>query len=317
MAEGDPPAATEGADAHSDSMRLWNRDSGFEAYVPRAMAKLARLPRGATLLLPGLAVLIMVMALDAGGRRFGLRLVPFYVPLLCVMSWVLVRHWAILFATLAAVVALWPDIMAMPTAPPMATAGNALVRAAVYVFLALLIGAYRRAYDEADYRAMYDALTGALNKMPFQTAMVRHLAAARRGRQTLVAACIDLDGFKAINANYGPAAGDAALRAVAQDAMSGVRGSDLMGRIGGDEFGFLLGAGSAQNAEALARLLHQRVTTTLAKSGLPLSCSMGALIVGPDATLTEVELIEFAYGLMRRAKAEGTGTVLIEGPSAG
>jgi len=311
MVEGVPPTATDEAVTHSVKMGLWKSDGGFDAYVPHAMAKLARLPRGAALL-AGLAVLTLVVALDGAGRSFGLRLVPFYVPLLCVMSWALPRRWAIGFAIVTAIVALLPDIWASPTAPAAATAGNALFRAAAYIFLALLIAAYRRAYDEADYRAMYDGLTGALNKLPFQAAVVRHLTAARRGRQTLLAACIDLDGFKAINASYGAAAGDAALCAVSQEAMSAVRGSDLVGRLGGDKFGFLLGAASTQNAEGLAHLLHQRVTTTLVKSGLPLTCSMGALIVGPDTILTEADLFESAHALMRRAKAEGKGTVLTE-----
>ena len=311
MVEGAPPAATDEADIHSGRMKLWKNDSGFDAYVPHAMAKLARLPRGAALL-PGFAVLILVVVLDGAGRSFGLRLVPLYIPLLCVMSWALTRSWAMGFAIVTAIVALLPDIWASPTAPAAATAGNALVRAVVYIFLALLIAAYRRAYDEADYRAMYDGLTGALNRAPFQAAVVRHLTAARRGRQTLLAACVDLDGFKAINASYGQAAGDAALRAVSQEAMSAVRGSDLVGRLGGDKFGFLLGAASTQNAEGLAHVLHQRVTTTLIKSGLPLTCTMGALMVGPDTTLTEADVFESADRLMRRAKTEGKGTVLTE-----
>lgn len=311
MVEGGQLTATDEAEAHSGRMNLWKSDGGFDAYVPHAMAKLARLPRGAALL-AGLGILILVVVLDGAGRSLGLRLVPLYVPLLCVMSWALPRRWAVGFATAAALVALLPDIWASPTALGTATVGNALVRAAVYIFLALLIAAYRRAYDEADYRAMYDGLTGALNKVPFQAAVVRHLTAARSGGQTLLAACVDLDGFKAINASYGQAAGDAALRAVSQEAMSAVRGSDLVGRLGGDEFGFLLGAASAQNAEGLAHVLHQRVMTTLVKSGLPLSCSMGALIVGPGTTLTEAELFQSADDLMRRAKAEGKGTVLTE-----
>jgi len=316
MAEGGLPAATDGADEHSGRMKLWPNDGGFDVYVPRAMARLARLPRRAALL-RGLAVLILVVMVDGGSRPFGLRLVPLYVPLLCVMSWALTRRWAICFAIGTAAVALLPDILNSANVPAAAIAGNALVRAATYIFLALIIAAYRRAYDEADYRAMYDGLTGALNKVPFQAAVVRHLTAARRGRQTLVAVCIDLDGFKAINASYGPAAGDAALRAVSEEALRAVRGSDLVGRLGGDEFGILLGAPSAQNAEGLAHLLHQRVTTTLGKSGLPLSCSMGALIVGPDTTLTEAELFESADRLMRQAKVGGKGTVLTEAAPVG
>src|SRR5947209_6779428 len=154
MVEGGPPAATDEAEAHSGRMKLWKSGGGFDAYVPHAMAKLARLPRGAALL-PGLAVLMLVVVLDGAARSLGLRLVPLYIPLLCVMSWALTRRWAMGFAIVTAIVALLPDMWASSTAPGAATAGNALIRAVVYMFLALLIAAYRRAYDEADYRAMY------------------------------------------------------------------------------------------------------------------------------------------------------------------
>jgi diguanylate cyclase (GGDEF)-like protein len=275
------------------------------------MARLARLPAAAAWGW-GIIGLILVVLVDGAGRSAGLRLAPLYVPLLCATFWTLGRWRAIGFALLATPVALTPDILLSSTPFGMATLVNAFVRAATYIFLALIIAAYRRAYDEADYRAMYDGLTGALNKMPFEAAVVRHVAAARRGRQTLLAACVDLDGFKEINGSYGRAAGDAALRAISEEAMRAVRGSDLLGRLGGDEFGFLLSASSAQNAEALAHLLHQRVSTTLAKTGLPLSCSMGALIVGPGAARSEAEMFDHADRLMRQARGSGRGRVLTE-----
>jgi len=292
-------------------MNVRSAGAGLSSPLPRAMARLARLP-GATAWTWGVLGLSLVVLVDSAGRSAGLRLAPFYVPLLCAAFWALGRWRAIGFALLATPVALMPDILLSPTPFGMATLVNALVRAATYIFLALIIGAYRRAYDEADYRAMYDGLTGALNKMPFESAVVRHVATARRGRQTLLAAWVDLDGLKEINGSYGRAAGDAALRALSQEAMRAVRGSDLLGRLGGDEFGFLLSASSVQNAEALAHLLHQRVTTTLSKTGLPLSCSMGALIVRPGASLTEAEILDHAGRLMRQARDNGPGRVLTE-----
>lgn len=159
---------------------------------------------------------------------------------------------------------------------------------------------------------MYDGLTGVLAKMPFQAAMVRHLAAARRARQTLIVACVDMDGFKDINATYGYSAGDTALRAFSREAMSAIRGSDLVGRLGGDEFGFLISTSSGTSAEALVHVLHQRLTTALDKTGLPLSCSMGAIIVPAGSDLTETALIDRAAALMRQAKTMGKSAVLTE-----
>jgi len=292
-------------------MSLWRGEIGQGAPLPRAMARLSRTP-SATAWCCGVLCLVVIVVVDGAGRSLGLRLVPAYVPLLCAMFWALGRWQNIAFALLTAIVALLPDIFAASEPFGTATMANAAIRAATYLFLALIIGAYRRAYDEADYRAMYDGLTGALNRLPFEAAVVRHLAAARRARQTLLAATIDLDGFKQINKDYGQAAGDAALRSLSEEALRQVRGSDLFGRLGGDKFAFLLGASSPQNAEALAHLLHQRVTSTLGKSGLPLSCSMGGLIVGPNTTLTDGELFERANGLMRQVKEAGKGTVLTE-----
>ena len=290
-------------------MNLLRDKDGLTSPLSRTMARLARFPALAAWGW-GVAGLLAILALDSAVRPLGMRLVPAYVPLLCAVFWALGRWQAMAFAFLAAVIALLPDIAASPEHVGIAIIGNALIRAATYLFLALIIAAYRRAYDEADYRAMYDALTGALNRIPFETAVVRRVTAAHRARETLLAAAIDLDGFKQINKDYGQAKGDAALRAFSEEALRQVRGSDLFGRLGGDKFGFLLATSSAQNAEALAHSLHQQATSTFAKSGLPLSCSMGALVVGPNSTLTDGELFERATGLMRQVKENGKGKVL-------
>lgn len=303
--------ATDGVRDHSDSMMLRNDDARLDGPLPRMMARLAQWPVGAVAL-GGVICLGVAVLLDGAARAADLRLVPLYVPILCVTCWALNRRQAILFAIIAAIVALLPDILISSNPTGAATAANALIRTMTYIFLALIITAYRRAFDEADHRAMHDGLTGVLNKMPFEAAAARHLAAARRARQTLLVACVDLDGFKAINTIHGHSAGDSALRSFAREAMSAIRGSDLVGRLGGDEFGFLLDASPGPGSEALVHALHERLMTMLAKTGLPLSCSMGALIVSPRTTLTEEDLFHRADRLMRKAKTEGKGRVLTE-----
>ena len=292
-------------------MTPWSSDSSFVAPLSRGMARLARLP-AAVAWIAGVARLLAVLLMDGGTRAWGLRLVPLYVPVLCIACWALGRGSAVLFAAIAALVALLPDGIGAANPFSMAIATNTIVRTGCYIFLALVIAAYRRAYDEADFRSMYDGLTGVLAKMPFQAAMVRHLAAARPARQTLIVACVDMDGFKHINATYGYSAGDTALRAFSREAMSAIRGSDLVGRLGGDEFGFLVSTSSGTSAEALVHVLHQRLTTALEKTGLPLSCSIGALIVPAESELTETALIDRAGALMRQAKAVGKSTALTE-----
>ena len=70
---------------------------------------------------------------------------------------------------------------------------------------------------------------------------------------------IDLDGFKAINDRYGHAAGDALLKAVARELIGHVRASDVVGRLGGDEFGVLMWHLEGPQATAKARELEAMI----------------------------------------------------------
>lgn len=268
--------------------------------------------RPAVALTAAVASLAIVELLDAAVRPYGLRLVPVYVPLLCVICWALPRWHAILLAIVAALIAILPDVMAATEPMAWPTVVNASVRIISYIVLALIIVSYRRTFDEADLRAMYDGLTGLLNRMSFNDAAAKQIAGARNTRHLLIVACADLDGFKKVNSRHGRSTGDAVLRSFARDTMNAIRGSDLAGRLGGDEFGFLLIAASENNAEAITRLLHQRLTTTLVKTGLPLSCSMGAVIAPAGAGFDEAFLLDAADRVMRRAKADGKNKLLTE-----
>ena len=72
---------------------------------------------------------------------------------------------------------------------------------------------------------------------------------------------IDLDGFKAVNDRYGHAAGDALLKAVARELIGNVRASDIVGRIGGDEFGVLMWRLEGPQATAKARELEAMIAS--------------------------------------------------------
>ena len=89
-----------------------------------------------------------------------------------------------------------------------------------------------RLRTELEHRASYDALSGCLNRAATVTALERVL---REARQVAVA-YVDLDHFKAINDDFGHAAGDELLRIAAARLRSATRSVDVVGRLGGDEF---------------------------------------------------------------------------------
>ena len=106
----------------------------------------------------------------------------------------------------------------------------------------------------------------ALVPMPNRRAFVRELSRlqsyAQRYKVPASLIFFDVNGFKAINDTYGHAAGDAALLTVAQTLADNLRESDIVGRLGGDEFGVILVQAddqvSREKAEALAQAVAQR-----------------------------------------------------------
>ncbi len=88
--------------------------------------------------------------------------------------------------------------------------------------------------------ASTDALTGLHNRREFESGMVREMERARRMHVPLSLAIIDIDFFKRINDQHGHDVGDRVLREVAQTLQGRIRKSDLLARIGGEEFALVM-----------------------------------------------------------------------------
>jgi diguanylate cyclase (GGDEF)-like protein len=108
--------------------------------------------------------------------------------------------------------------------------------------------------------ATTDALTGAANRLAFDEAARRETERARRFRTPLALVLLDLDHFKLVNDSHGHVFGDAVLAEVAARLREGLRDSDVLGRVGGEEFALLLpmtdAGAAADTAERLRRALR-------------------------------------------------------------
>lgn len=116
------------------------------------------------------------------------------------------------------------------------------------------------------HQASTDPLTGLMNRRRFFRAATRHLNSARRADEHLTLFIADLDHFKAINDEYGHAVGDAVLRHAATIISSHVRDTDLVCRLGGEEFAGLLTGLSPEDAVGAL----ERLRTRVAEAGMPL-----------------------------------------------
>jgi len=125
--------------------------------------------------------------------------------------------------------------------------------------------------------ALVDDLTGLYNRRGFLTLATRDLRLARRGNETLLVAFADLDDLKGVNDTAGHAGGDRALRDTAALLRHTFRDSDLVARIGGDEYAVLVRHAGPESAEVLAERLKRQVRDFNRRGARPyqLSISLG------------------------------------------
>lgn len=117
----------------------------------------------------------------------------------------------------------------------------------------------RRRLSQLTAEADQDVLTPCLNRRAFVREMSRILSFVERYGLPASLVYVDLDNFKDINDRDGHAAGDAALLHVCEVIKGHIRESDLLGRLGGDEFGLILAKATQREAENKADLLAELI----------------------------------------------------------
>jgi diguanylate cyclase (GGDEF)-like protein len=161
---------------------------------------------------------------------------------------------------------------------------------------------------ELEARADIDPLLDVLNRRGFERELKRSLAYVARYGTPGVLIFIDLDGFKAVNDRHGHAVGDKLLRAVAAELAGHVRASDVVGRLGGDEFGVVMWNIGAERAQAKARELEAIIeAASIIQGPQQLSVGASAGTVALDITLEPAALIDAADRAMyarKRAKRD-------------
>lgn len=172
----------------------------------------------------------------------------------------------------------------------------------------------QRAHEELAVLAATDSLTGCANRREFEVRGAAEVARVKRSGAPLSFVTMDLDHFKQINDHHGHKAGDDVLRAFAELVKRTLRPSDVVGRIGGEEFALILPdatlKGAAIAAERLRQLVEKEILT-LAGIRLRFTVSLGVAQYGADGETYE-SIIEVADRRMYRAKQLGRNRVVAE-----
>jgi len=149
----------------------------------------------------------------------------------------------------------------------------------------------RARVSDLEARADVDPLLDILNRRGFERELRRALAHIKRYGTGAALMFVDLDGFKGVNDRYGHGAGDALLKAVARELVGHVRASDVVGRLGGDEFGVLIWHAGEEQALAKTRELEAliaRVVIIHGKARIEAAASVGMALLVADTTAEDM-----------------------------
>ncbi|CAN5245477.1 GGDEF domain-containing protein [soil metagenome] len=159
-----------------------------------------------------------------------------------------------------------------------------------------------------------DSLTGVATRRAFYEQAEAALARCRVSGGPAAMILFDLDGFKSINDTFGHSRGDQVLRAFGEAAHKTLRATDLIGRLGGEEFATLLPGADTASAHAVAeriRLAFTNTCRTLGPASIVATVSAG-IARADDARATVDALLQGADAALYRAKTRGRNRVEIE-----
>lgn len=263
-----------------------------------------RLPARATLALPLIAFTLITVANYLGG----VSAYSYGVYFIVVFAWVGLNHTPGTSSALAplAVIAYVLPILLAP-GHSMVAVWSVTVPIPVGVFLGETIARVMKQLAEVRDRlqeaSLVDELTGLHNRRGFMSLAEHRVAVAARARESVCLLFIDIDNFKYINDSFGHSKGDEALQSVAQMLRSTFRESDLIGRLGGDEFCVLT---SESDYGATTRIRERVHAATRARNAMRgeanLSMSFGVKIFEAEAKLSLEQMIHAADAEMYEQK---------------
>jgi len=185
--------------------------------------------------------------------------------------------------------------------------GVVIISLGIYHFLRMLLDT-NMAYKKVSEEAKTDFLTGISNLRDMKKSFHSSLKAAKEKNENLSVMYVDIDNFKQINDNYGHLAGDKVLKNVARTFLSACKDTDIISRIGGDEFVVLLIDCDLENAKKVAERLRKNIEQYdyVSESGIEYKVTVSiGLSSFPETTTDGIMLIEQADAALYKAKSSG------------
>jgi diguanylate cyclase (GGDEF)-like protein len=233
----------------------------------------------------------------------------FYTAPIAVVTWYCGRGPGIAVALASAIASFVADV---PTgrlyAPMPVYYWNVSMAFGFFLIVTLLLSALKDALRRETELAHTDHLTGAVNTRFFFGVLALDIARAQRSGEPFTVAYIDVDDFKSVNDRFGHRTGDRVLRGVVEAIRGSLRQSDVVARVGGDEFAVLLPATGHEAAAGVIPVMQRGLREAMRAHGWAVTFSMGVLTcASPPPTVDD--LMKTVDALMYTVKKRGKNGV--------
>lgn len=237
----------------------------------------------------------------------------FYLLPISVVAWYIPNHSCYLYSLLAAIIWDYSNVLAGEfLSLPVLYFWNGIVRLFFFLTVSDLLQRLRRLLDRERALSRRDHCTGLWNSRAFlETLKAEHSRSARTSRP-LGLAFIDLDHFKSVNDTMGHAEGDRVLVEVAHTLKENLRRSDVIARMGGDEFAIILPECDIDDAHQVAEKLVNCLRALSAQQGWPVTASVGVIVHEiPHPSDDLADLVRRSDHLMYQVKEQGRDSFLV------
>jgi diguanylate cyclase (GGDEF)-like protein len=261
-------------------------------------------------------VLVLLIGVIDYQTGYELAFSLFYLIPICLATWVSGRDMGLLLSILSACAWYVADVLSGQIySSPLIYLWNTGIRLGFFAVVAYLLAALHEALEQERNLSRTDHLTGAANTRAFLETIQSEINRFERYQHPFTVVYIDLDNFKAVNDRYGHLAGDKALHSIVTEIRKRLRKSDMVGRLGGDEFGLFLPETGQDASQAVVKKIRTGILESMQLRKLPVTASLGVVTCQAIPKSPEV-LIKMADELMYSIKnhgKDGIGYSVFEG----
>jgi diguanylate cyclase (GGDEF)-like protein len=261
---------------------------------------------------PAVAIALCVLLAKVQPRMYPeLPIAVLYLLPVVIIVWTTGRRAGLAAAAVAAVLRAFVDLLHPHALSHWSVPyWNFVISLPLYLLVAYMMQRLRVLVEREREMAMTDQLTRLGNRRFFLDIARVELNRTRRYSRPLGLAYLDVDHFKEVNDRMGHAAGDDLLRLIATELIVVLRTSDVVARIGGDEFAVLLPETPPEGAEIALRKMSEHLTAAVKAANYPVTFSVGGVTYEYGPAILE-DLLEEADRMMYTVKHGTKNAVLV------